>query len=589
MLTHMIMAILFRKPLRFVFKVVCGQSSPFAIQIFLLAIIMGFFVSLLCKACVWRKRAQNIPSGSPFTGFDPLLATATELQNLLSSGALTSVDLVNQGFAQIERYDDYLRAIISVSPTALEDARRLDRERVSGRIRGPLHGIPMLIKDNVATSLELGMDTTAGSFALQDSRPLANADIVNKLVEAGVIIIAKSQLSEFANYKGSGLPPGWSAIRGQCQSAYTSDDFDLDDLGFGHSVSSLFTFLYKLLNCYNYQSPGGSSTGSAVGVSAGYASIGLGTDTTGSVVIPATRAGLYSIRLTTGITSMEGIVPFSRKFDTVGPLAKGARDIANILDVIVDRGATNVPLGGYASVLHGKWDHLKIGTLSPEKWFIPPSLGRPNPAAREQMDRETREAYRKMQNLGATVKSVELVSWEEMSPANGKGIFDLFEADFRKDIESYLKVLPSSSIKTLDDIIKFNIEHASLELPKGYESQDLLIRAANNSMSTEAYEKTFAQMRLVSRDMGIDKTLRTDEVDVIIGPADSAFSLLACGAGYPSATLPLSYLDFNGRPFGLFALTTAHHEDTLLQVMSAWESTFPARKPPSMQPSRLKA
>lgn len=225
----------------------------------------------------------------------PLDSTAADLQERLSKGTLTSEDLVKRSFAQMDKCDGYLKAIISRAPKALKVARKLDIERKQSYVRGPLHGISILVKDNVATDPRWGVDTTAGSCALKGSRPPGSVSVVSKLVAAGAIIIAKSHLSEFANYKGSDLPPGWSAIGGQTQSAYTSDNVDKADLGFGHS------------------NPGGSSTGSAVGVSAGYAAIAIGTGTTGSVNIPSTRAALYGIRITTGTSDMNGIIPLLRQ------------------------------------------------------------------------------------------------------------------------------------------------------------------------------------------------------------------------------------------------------------------------------------
>lgn len=279
-------------------------------------------------------------------------------------------------------------------------------------------------------------------------------------------------------------------------------------------------------------------------------------------------------------------------------MAKSPLDVANLLEVIV--GNTFIPPGGYRGSLSGTWKGLRIGVLSPDEWFIPASLGRPNPGARAQLDRETLAAYDKLHRLGADIQEVDLISWEQLVPSDKYGLFDLFAADFRTDVQAYLANLTYSKVQTLASVVKFNEHHASLELHRkrfsrltsrnfvtitGYENQDLLTNALKNDMSAETYRMLLARIREVGRKLGIDKTLHDNSIDVIIGPADSAFSLLACAAGYPSATLPLSNLDFNGRPFGLFALASKNKEATLLQVMSAWEKEFP-RHPTNLDVER---
>ncbi|PVH72323.1 amidase signature enzyme [Cadophora sp. DSE1049] len=490
---------------------------------------------------------------SSHRSFDPLTATAADLQEMLSKRMLTSVDFVERSFAQMDKYDVYLKAIISRAPKAIKVAKKLDIERKHGHVRGPLHGIPILVKDNIVTDARWGMDTTAGSCALKGSRPPDSATLFTRC-------------SQFNAFRGSDLPPGWSAAGGQTQSAYTCGNVERPTLVSG--------------TAYN---PGGSSTGSAVGVSAGYAATAIGTDTTGSVNIPSTRAALYGIRVTTGTSDMAGIIPFSARFDTLGVMAKSPLDVANLLEVIVDNAF--LPPGGHRNSLSGTWKGLRIGVLSPNKWFIPASFSRPNPGARAQLDRETLAAYYKLHRLGANIQDVDLISWEQLVPSDNYGLFDLFAADFRTDIQTYLANLTDSKVQTLADIVKFNEHHASLELPPGYENQDLSTVTLKNNMSADTYRMLLAKMREVGRELGIDKTLHDNSIDVIIGPADSAFSLLACAAGYPSATFPLSYLDFNGRPFGLFALTSKRMEATLLQVMSAWEKDFP-RHPPNLDVER---
>ncbi|MCJ1322634.1 hypothetical protein MMC15_007983 [Xylographa vitiligo] len=381
--------------------------------------------------------------------FDPLIATAAQLQNLLSSGKLTSVELCQVYLDQIHKHDHYLKAVLAIASTALSQAAMLDKERLQGRVRGPLHGIPVLIKDNIATLPTFGMDTTAGSLALTDSKPARNAEIIDRMVTAGLIILAKAQLSEFANFKGSNLMAGWSAVGGQTQSAYTSGDVDLQDSPLGHS------------------SPSGSSTGSAVGVSAGYSPLAVGTDTCGSLITPSTRAALFTIRPTIGTVSQEGIIPVSKLFDTAGPMAKSVVDLANLLDVLIDSSKKETP-GTYAEALPGKWSELRVGVLDPDEWFFDENLQKPVPAASEQIRTETRKAYQKFKKLAKEYREISLISPDKLIVNNEHSMYALWNADFREHINEYLGALEWSKVRTLDDLIKFNKENAAEELPSGF-------------------------------------------------------------------------------------------------------------------------
>ncbi|KAN0114724.1 Amidase signature domain containing protein [Hyaloscypha variabilis] len=497
---------------------------------------------------------------SPTRTIELLTATASDLEAQLKAGSITSRQLVTQYFSRIGKYDDYLQSILVKNPDALRQADVLDEERRGGRVRGPLHGIPILLKDNIATHPELGMDTTGGSFALVGSRPRKNAEIVDRLISAGMIILGKANLSELSGFKGSGIMPGWSAVGGQTQSAYTVGNVDLTDNGLGHS------------------SPGGSSTGAAVAVSAGLAPIAIGTDTGGSLITPCTRAALYTIRPTMGLVSQQGIIPISYLFDTPGPIAKSPLDLANLLDVLVDPSTNDK--GSYAKVLPGKFSEIKIGVLSPKDWFFGPGLQRPAPSAQEQIIRETEKAYAKLKRLAKSFKEVTLISVEELQVNEAHSFYDIQTARFERTLKAYLEDLETSSTRTLDQLIQFNKDHADQEMPPDYDNQEQLIAAANTTMSDIEHDRLLNHARSISRERGIDLTLKEYGVDVIIAPADSAFNLLVSSAGYTSATMPLSTLDYNGRPFGLAAFTTANGEKLLLQTLSAWEGAFPRRRVP---------
>ncbi|KAL6693352.1 amidase signature domain-containing protein [Trichoderma pleuroticola] len=462
------------------------------------------------------------PSGTPQRSIDLLTATAEDLQQLLKAGELTSVELVDRCFAQIDKHDDYLRAVLQRNPQARTVAATLDLERKNGHIRGPLHGIPILIKDNIATHPSLGMNTTGGSLAMLTSRPSKSAEVIERILGAGMIIIGKTQLSELAGFKGSNIMPGWSALGGQTQSAYTTGAVDLTDGVLGHS------------------SPSGSSTGSAVGVSAGYSPLAIGTDTGGSLITPSTRAALYTLRPTMNLIPQDGLIPLSHLFDTVGPMAKSPADLANLLDVLA------TPKGSeqrkyHSQMMASDFRDFKIGFLSPEKWFFDSDLQRPVPEATAQINKDTQAAYAKMALTAKSFKEVELVS------------IDAFEVNGR---------------------------HSFYDI-QDYDNQDQLQDAATMTMSDEEHDFLLRHARKVGRDIGIDKTLKEYDVDLVIAPADSPVNLLVSAAGYPSATMPLSYLEYNGRPIGLVAFTTAGGEEMLLNFLCAYENTFPKRCPPS--------
>ncbi|TVY78523.1 putative amidase [Lachnellula suecica] len=527
---------------------------------------MGFSLKFLYRLLCFPMRTTSYPP------LDLLKATGHDCQVQLSTGKLTSVQLVDLYLKQIKSSNGYLRAVLEVAPGALREAEALDDERRRGIVRGPFHGVPILIKDNVNTHAALGMNTTGGSLAFVGSRPKQNAAIVDRIIAAGMIILGKSQLSEFAGSKshivlplnglrGSDIYSGWSAVGGQAQSAYTTGDIDFEDKTMGHS------------------SPSGSSTGSAVGVSAGYCPCAIGTDTFGSLITPSTRAALYSIRPTMDLVPREGILPTSQFFDTAGPMAKSSEDLAHLLDILVLPHDIHGK-GSYAESLIGGFEDLNIGVLKPEEWYLGPSIQKVVPSATSQITADTYSAYAKIKRHAKSFQEVSLISPGELMVNGSHSIFDLIAAGFKENIENYISTLETPRVGNLQDIIQFNKDHAELELPRDYNNQDQLVRAQNIDMPQEERKRLFDHARTIGRELGIDKTLNDYGVDVIIAPADSAFNLLVSAAGYPSATMPLSYLDYNGRPIGLAVFSTAHKEKLLLKVLSAWEKISEPRRPP---------
>ncbi|PTB56454.1 hypothetical protein M431DRAFT_79828 [Trichoderma harzianum CBS 226.95] len=499
-----------------------------------------------------------------------LTVTASELEAKLNGNSITSRQLVKLYLSQIAKYNGYLKAVIAVAPEELlgETAARLDAERAAGNVRGPLHGIPILLKDNIATVLELGLPTTGGSLALVGSRPRKNAEIVDQLIDAGVIIIGKANLS--VSHRDAGVLAtfpnflGWSAVGGQTQSAYVRGGLREDDSIGGHS------------------SPGGSSTGSAVAVAAGFSPIAVGADTMGSLIMPSDRSALYTIKPTVKIVSQTGIIPITLELDSAGPMAKSALDLANLLQILVDPSKPTIPEGGYKSAATGSWDNIRIGILEPEKWLFDTKLVKYEKQATDQMLREWKQAYEKLKSVAKVVKPVTLISLEE-STDNGKiKIWNAFDTTFKDLIKEYLSGVDNSKIHSLEDLIEFNKTHADKELPPGADNQAALLRAVQAKMSDDEYNEIMNSARELCGKKGIDKTLEENDIDIIIGPGDGPMFGIALTAGYPVATVPLGYLEFNGRPFGMQIAAKAHQEGLLIQAQSAWEATFPKRQPPPL-------
>ncbi|RFU76890.1 amidase family [Trichoderma arundinaceum] len=522
------------------------------------------------------------------TSINLLTATASELEAKLANNSVNSRQLVKLYLNQISQYNGYLKAVLAVAPEDLLDntAAKLDAERAEGRIRGPLHGIPIIVKvptsclyyysfgtfiltlwriqDHIATVPELGLPTTGGSLALVGSRPRKNADIIERLIAAGAIILGKANLSEWSWYRSDMAAMGWSAVGGQTQSAYVRGGVRKDDSLGGHS------------------NPGGSSTGSAVAVAAGFSPISVGGDTMGSIIMPSDRAALYAMKPTVKIVSQNGIIPITLELDSAGPMAKSALDLANLLDVLVDPSKTTIPTGGYKSAATGSWGDIRIGILEPEKWLFDTKLVKYEEQASEQMLREWKLAYEKLKSVAKVVKPVTMISLDESTDNGRIRIFNAFDTTFKDLFKDYLSGVDNSKIHSLEDLVEFNKEHADQELPPGADNQAALLRALQAKMTDKEYHNIMTSARERCGKGGIDKTLEENEVDVIIGPGDGPMFSIALTAGYPVATVPLGYLDFNGRPFGLQIAAKAHQEALLVQAQSACEATFPKRQPPPL-------
>ncbi|KAI0873856.1 amidase signature domain-containing protein [Hypoxylon argillaceum] len=493
--------------------------------------------------------------------FDVLTATAGDLRVLLEQRQVTSVQLVQAYLQQIRAHNDdgaRLRAVISVVPEKqlLDTAAQLDRERESGKTRSLYHGIPFLAKDNMWSAASFTLPTTCGAYALKDAVARENADVVQALLDAGLILLGKTNLSEMAGFKGDGGYAGWSTIGGQTQSPYVPDGIDPTDSWLGHST------------------PAGSSSGSAVAVAAGMAPVALGSETDGSITQPSDRASLYSLKLSVGKASFRGILPGTPLADTAGPMTKSPGDVATLLDILE-------PLkeGSHRDFLTKSFVGLRIGFLDEKECVSSPNAVRPNDAYSEQFNHDFNKAMYLVEKAGAHVKRD--IPLRKFSPEDD----DMFDAILAIDTHNlfphFISGLDHSPVKTMQDLVDFNEKHADICLQPGTPNQVALERAATAEMSKETYEEYTAALVRHNREEGIDAMLQENGVDVLIGPPRGRFNTIATAANYPIGTIPLGYAtNFNGRAFGLVVVAPENKESLILQVMSAWEAVMPKRQPP---------
>ncbi|ESZ98762.1 hypothetical protein SBOR_0868 [Sclerotinia borealis F-4128] len=474
--------------------------------------------------------------------------------------------------AQIKKHNRagaQLHAIIS-TPTKqqlLDVAQRLDQERKTGKIRGPLHGVPIIVKDAFATVPSLGMPTTVGSYALIDSRPKKNAAIIDVLIQNGLIILGKTNLTEFCGFKGTG---GWSAVEGMCQSPYILGGFKKGEKRRGETA------------------PGGSSTGSAVGVAAGFCPISLGTETSGSLTSPASRAALQALKLTPGSVSMEGVWEVASTYDTAGAMAKSVLDLALVSDMLLRTTRGGCSKVSLTKSIRSKWQGLSVGFVDIEKWRLPLEARDPDPGYDEQSFADYQRAIQMIQEHGGrVVHPVHITPPEEyIVDSEGGNVDDLMDnimrSQARDGCKKYLSSLEYSKVNDLKDIINFNQANAAIEFDDMFcPNQNGLEKALEATMSAEDLEKNLQICRQWAATKGVDKIIEECNVDVIVGPCDSFFAGLGVGANYPLASIPFGVVKSSGRPYGLHVIARAY-EGKIISFMGAWEATWPARKIPDL-------
>ncbi|KAF2742870.1 amidase signature enzyme [Sporormia fimetaria CBS 119925] len=502
--------------------------------------------------------------------FDPLTTTAYELSELLNTGALTSVEIVETYLRQIEQHNRrgrQLRALISVAPKheLLRIAKKLDAERARGKKRGPLHGVPVVLKDNIMTDADLGMDTTVGSYAFVGCIPKKNATIVDRLVRRGIIILGKANLTEFCGLKNPSMPPGWSAVGGQCQSPYVA------------------RHIAKKKLHWELSAPGGSSTGSAVSVASGFCTLAVGTDTIGSLITPANRAALYALKPTVGEIPMEGIFSLSKTFDSAGGMAKSAKDLVALMDAMML--PTSKETGNKTPTtcfrIREDWGNLRIGFTEPTIWKTWRKSGRINADAERFMLQKYELVLQSLIQMGVDiVYPVELPPQSSLN-LDGKNSFEpIVYSEFRECLAEFIREFKITKVHSLAEIINFNLEHPELCLPPSCPSQNDLMAALQSGILRDHVTAARHHLSQAGGTNGLDYLFSTHQLDILVAPGDAALSALAAAAGYPTAACPLSALKLNGQPFGLTLTSRPHTEHLLLHFLTAYEATFPPRALP---------
>ena len=505
------------------------------------------------------------PAAPGIEPFDLEEATIAGLQKKMQSGELTARSLAEKYLARIEALDrrgPTLRAVLETNPDALAIAEALDQERRAGKLRGPLHGIPVLVKDNIGTADR--MTTTAGSLALEGSIAPSDSFLARRLREAGAILLGKTNLSEWANFRSTHSSSGWSGRGGQCRNPYALD-----------------------------RNPSGSSSGSGAATAANLCAVAVGTETDGSIVSPSNNCSLVGIKPTLGLVSRSGIIPIAHSQDTAGPMTRTVEDAAILLSALAGMdpadAATRESSGriepDYTKFLDPNGARgMRIGV--PRKVFFGSSV----PA-----DRLVEAAIADLKKLGA-----EIVDPADIETANEleKSEFDVLLYEFKTDLNGYLAGLGAGTrMRTLQDLMDFNEQSRDREMP--YFGQEISEMAQKKGPLTEkAYRQALARDLRLSRKEGIDKTMEKHRLDAFVAPTSAPASLIdlvngdygsggsstvPAVAGYPHITVPSGH-DF-GLPVGVSFFGRAWSEPTLIRIAYAYEQATRHRRPPRFLPT----
>jgi amidase len=485
-------------------------------------------------------------------------ATVAELSAMMQRGQMTSEQITTWYLARIRTIDPQINSIIEINPDAIAIAREKDRERRNRMMKGPLHGIPVVIKDNIDTADK--MKTTAGSLALVDApTPKQDAFIVTKLREAGAVIIGKTNLSEWANFRDGDSISGWSGRGGQTRNPYILD-----------------------------RNPCGSSSGTGAAIAANLAAVGIGTETDGSILCPSSINGIVGLKPTVGLVSRSGIIPISATQDTAGPMCRTVADVAYLMDVLAhpdqnDRstissdGAPNYRSPYSQMLLADGLRGARIG-VARDYW------GR-----NAVVDKVTNAALETMKRAGAELIDIRFPNRNRFGDAE----FTVLKYEFKDGLEKYLRQRGSRH-KTLDDLIRFNNDNAAKELK--YFGQSIMEASAKlGDLNSKEYRDAIETCRKYARGEGIDEAVDKNKLDAIVGPSNAptwmidtvsgdcgsgyvSSSSMAAVAGYPNITVPAGFA--KELPIGISFFSKAFTEHTLIKLAYSFEQATKARRKP---------
>ena len=476
----------------------------------------------------------------------------------MATGSLTARSIASTYLDRIKQKNESLKAVIEINPDALAIADQLDAERKAGKVRGPMHGIPVLIKDNIAT-LD-AMQTTAGSLALVGSKVPRDSFVAARLRAAGAVILGKTNLSEWANFRSSHSTSGWSGRGGQCRNPYALD-----------------------------RTTSGSSSGTGAAIAANFCAVGIGSETDGSIVDPSSRCSLVGIKPTVGLVSRSGIIPISHSQDTAGPMARTVTDAAILLGALTGEDGRDAATA--ASKGHALTDYTKF---LDKNGLAGARIGVPRPyyfGYSAHADKLVNEAIELMRSAGAIiVDPAPIATAREMDDPE----FEVLLYEFKADLNAYLADLgPGASVRTLADLIAWNETHRTAEMP--FFGQETFLKAQEKGpLTDQAYLDALAKCRRLARTEGIDATMDKYNLDALVAPTNGppppidlvngdcgsgGSSTPAAVAGYPSITVPAGYTF--GLPTGISFFGRAWSEPLLIKLAYAYEQASKLRRPPS--------
>ncbi len=521
-------------------------------------------VAIGAKACqpVGNETDNSSELASPLD-FSLNELDVRELQGLMEKGEYSSRQITELYIKRIKEVDQAgpkTKAVVELNPEAMVIAEALDKERRDGKVRGPLHGIPILIKENIDSADQ--MITSAGSLALAGHKCSKDAFIVEKVREAGMVLLGKTNLSEWANFRSTNSSSGWSGRGGQTRNPYILD-----------------------------RTPCGSSSGSAVAVSANLAPLAIGTETDGSIVCPSGINGIVGIKPTVGLWSRSGIIPISESQDTAGPMGKSVKDAALLLSALVakdnnDEASKALPedFGVYLNFDEFALSGSRIGYMKQYSSF--------DKRVAAIMD----EVVATLKEKGADVVEIEK---DEAIAGIGSNEWTVLLCEFKDGINKYLKSHPEIGLKDLSELIAYNKTHAEKEMP-WFEQEILIMANETKGLKDEKYNKALANAKKLSQANGIDKLIDGNKLDALLAPTNGpawvidyvngdnfsgGSSTLAAVSGYPSVTVPAG--NILGLPIGVSFFGKAWSESRLIQLSYAYERASKKRIVPEFKPSLL--